>query len=104
MGEAGVYVELRCDRCGPVEVAACTVEVHRNRTEDFVLFAFTCPACEDVTVSGSRDDIERLLKAGARHRELRSTNAPPLTYDDLLDFHEWLAGDPPWPSDEPSRG
>jgi hypothetical protein len=88
---------LRCGRCGEVRVRARTVEVHANRREDFVVYAFTCPGCAELVVGGCRQAAARLVEAGARSLELRSTSAPPVTYDDLLDFHRWLASDAPWP-------
>ncbi len=89
---------LHCGDCGEVCVDLDTVEVHTNPQEDFAVFAFPCPGCRELVVSGCRRTIEALLRAGARRRELRSTSGPPLTYDDLLDLHEWLAQDLPWPS------
>ena len=94
-----MLVPLLCSTCGPVHVDPSVVEVHINRRDDFVLYAFTCPTCLDLVVGGSRDRIRELLDAGARRRDLRSAADPPLTYDDLLDFHLWLERDLPWPSD-----
>jgi hypothetical protein len=98
MGEAAARRRLHCRRCGEVTVRTCEVEVHANPREDFALYTFRCPGCRELVVGGCRETIDALLLEGARRLELRSTSAPPLTYDDLLDFHEWLARDLPWPT------
>ncbi len=90
---------LRCQQCGEVEVDLGGVEVHVNPREDVAVFAFACPGCLELIVSGCREAITSLLAAGARCYELRSTSAPPLTHDDLLDLHEWLELDEPWPQE-----
>lgn len=96
-------VRLRCQQCGEVEVGVAGVEVHVNPHEGIAVFTFPCPGCLELVVGGCRDTLTALLAAGARRYELRSTSAPPLTHDDLLDFHEWLERDEPWPQ-EPSTG
>jgi predicted RNA-binding Zn-ribbon protein involved in translation (DUF1610 family) len=88
-------VDLMCPACGPRRVDVVGVEVHVNRYEDFALYVFSCPTCAEVVVSGCRETIGLLIAAGATRRELRSTSLPPLTVDDLLDLHLWLASDPP---------
>jgi hypothetical protein len=94
---------LRCLQCGEVEVDVAGVEVHVNPREDVAVFTFACPGCLELVVSGCRETITSLLAAGARRYELRSTSAPPLTHDDLLELHQWLERDEPWPQ-EPSPG
>jgi hypothetical protein len=94
-------VDLVCPACGLMRVLVSDVEVHVNRSQDFALYAFTCPTCAELVVRGCRETIHGLLAAGAARRELRSTSLPPLTVDDLLDFHLWLASDPPLIPDEP---
>lgn len=88
-------MDLVCPACGPRRIDAADVEVHVNRCEDFALYAFSCPTCSELVVRGCRETIDLLLAAGAVRRELRSTSLPPLTLDDLLDLHFWLASDPP---------
>lgn len=93
MGEA---VMLECTGCGPMLVDMALVEVHRNHSTGFRLFAFVCPGCASLEVGACSERIGALLAAGARDLELRSTTAPTLTHDDLLDLHLWLATDPDW--------
>jgi predicted RNA-binding Zn-ribbon protein involved in translation (DUF1610 family) len=88
-------VDLMCPACGLMRVDVSDVEVHVNRSQDFSLYVFSCPICAEMVVRGCRETIHGLLAAGAVRRELRSTSLPPLTADDLLDFHLWLASDPP---------
>jgi predicted RNA-binding Zn-ribbon protein involved in translation (DUF1610 family) len=88
-------VGLVCPSCGPQLIGVADVEVHANPCDGFSLYAFTCPLCAELVVQGCRDTIDLLLAAGAVRRELRSTSSPPLTLDDLLDLHLWLASDPP---------
>ena len=94
---------LHCRECGEVEVDLAGVEVHVNPREDVAVFTFACPRCFQLVVSGCRETMGSLLAAGARRYELRSTSTPPLTHDDLLEFHQWLERDEPWPQ-EPSTG
>lgn len=93
---------LTCADCGEVEVAVACVEIHVNPREDVAVLTFPCPGCHELVVTGCRPTIERLLAAGARRYELRSTSMPPLTRDDLLDLHEWLERDEPWPAPPPA--
>jgi predicted RNA-binding Zn-ribbon protein involved in translation (DUF1610 family) len=95
MGE-GDGVVVGCSGCGPVAVDTCTAEVHANERTGFVLYVFVCPSCGSYEVGRCADTSRRLLAGGARSYELRSTDAPPLTVDDLIDLHEWLESDPVW--------
>lgn len=88
-------VDVVCSSCGPQRVDIAGVQVHENRRESFAIYAFPCPECAELVVRGCRATIDRLLAAGASWCELRSTDLPPLTVDDLLDLHRWLASDPP---------
>ena len=90
-------VRLRCADCGEVTVALASVEVHLNAREDVALFVFPCPGCRELAAGGCRRTLAALLAAGVRSYELRSTSAPALCPDDLLDLHEWLERDEPWP-------
>lgn len=80
-------MELECGDCGPQQVAATTVQVHRNPRTGFAIYAFTCPSCAELVAGGNPQTVQRLLAAGAHQYELRSPEAPPLCPDDVLDFH-----------------
>lgn len=87
------WVRLRCDRCGPV------VMVPRRLLLSFipgkVVLSFTC-LCGRRNVQDADEAIVRLLREVdvperaivLPTREPRC--GPPLTADDLLDFHEAL--------------
>lgn len=86
-----------CSRCGPVVVDPAMVEVHANPGIDLVLHAFLCPRCGSYEVGGCRETGAELVARGAVRYELRSTDDPPFTVDDVIDLHAWLATDPTWP-------
>ena len=63
-------------------------------------YTFVCPSCGDFIVKAADRKIVSMLLGvgvtwsdeGAKHPELFDLNAPPLTVDDLLDFHRELEG------------
>lgn len=98
--DPGTGTRLTCRQCGEVEIDVGGVEVHVNAREDVAVFTFACPGCLELVVGGCRETIAALLAGGARRYELRSTSAPPLSHDDLLELHEWLERDEPWPQQQ----
>lgn len=89
-------IHLRCGTCGDVPVNPAVVDVLVNASEDFALYVFTCPSCSEVTDGGEPQRLRQLLASGAQRLELRSAAAPPLTFDDLLEFHQVLESQPAW--------
>src|SRR5688572_13771066 len=90
-----MVIRLGCPRCGEVELSVRDVrlELHRARPES-TTYHFGCPACGTKVTKSATPRILLVLKA---HGVVADTpdappdpGAPPLTTDDLLDFHLWL--------------
>lgn len=94
-------VRATCDECGDIELMPDDVAVRVCLDDQHATYSFRCPSC-DVPVArplGSRL-VELLVASGATVSlwhlpdELSEPHVgDALTYDDLLDFHQTLAGD-----------
>lgn len=89
-----------CPRCGSVSLAADQIEL-RVVADDAQpdCYTFTCPLCRQHVRKPADTSVVRLLRAGGvtptpiEHpgsAETPPSNLPPLTHDDLLDFHQLL--------------
>ena len=89
-------IRTTCSSCGEVDLEPEGVKlIHGERAT----YRFICPVCGR-TVNKMTDDkiIALLLTAGvnwrdeapARHPDKPDPDAPPLTYDDAIDFHKEL--------------
>jgi hypothetical protein len=97
-------VEARCAWCGVIPLEADDLAVHAGHEgERGGLLEFSCPSCDRLNLRrlaahevellagvgiGPMDQAER--PAPLELLEIRS--GPPITWDDLLDFHQELAG------------
>ena len=94
-------IKATCPCCGEVSLTADGVLLRIGATKDVNRYGFTCPACGDFVEKPADERIVRLLLSGgvvpvpvhvpAEVLELRE--GPPITYDDVLDFHENLQHD-----------
>ncbi len=97
-------IRAACPRCGDVRLRPRDLTVRVCADDDQGSYAFSCPGCGTPVQRDATPRILALLvSAGVRtevwHRpaeiaERRS--GPPLTSDDLLDFHLLLRGDDWW--------
>lgn len=89
-----------CPRCGSVSLAADQIEL-RVAPEDAQpdCYTFTCPLCGQRIRKPADTSIIRLLRAGGvtptpievrDAAEMSPSGLPPLTHDDLLEFHQLL--------------
>jgi predicted RNA-binding Zn-ribbon protein involved in translation (DUF1610 family) len=95
-------VRAQCPDCGDVrlQIHDLTVRVC-DQDESPGAYRFRCPACtQTVTRPASAHIVDLLVSAGAPHErwawpaELSEPRVgPPLTADDLLDFHVLLEDD-----------
>lgn len=92
-------VRVACETCGSIEVTVEEITVRCCDDATEYAYRFRCPKCRLVAVTRISIDIAALLlRAGApieRWRlplELfeRPEHRSPITYDDLIDFHEAL--------------
>lgn len=100
---AGGMVEAECPRCGPVRVSARDIVVYVREDVWTASYLFRCPGCSRaVRKEASQEATEILVAWGARvdlwrapAEFLEPKDGPPLTLDDLIDFH-FLLEEPDW--------
>jgi hypothetical protein len=88
-------IRAQCPGCGDVRLTAADVTVRVCSDDDSGAYRFRCPSCDaPVAKPASAHIVELLVSSGVRLEmwrrpaELRETHdGPPLTADDLLDFH-----------------
>jgi hypothetical protein len=89
------WVQAGCLWCGTVEFGLHELRVH-VAGDDEGLLEFTCPVCGRLNVRAlGRAELASLTRAGAAPSEgpapfelLEEHSGPPITWDDLIDFHE----------------
>lgn len=94
-------IKATCPVCGEVSLTPDDLELWvfpDGSEEDF--YAFECPGCDDRVEKPADARIVRLLRTGGveprepdAHPEMPPTGLPPITRDELLDFHELLQRD-----------
>ncbi len=120
-------IRATCPRCGEVEMGAAAVllTVEAGRAEGS--YSFVCPVCEQtIEKRADRKVVMLLLSAGVEVQEVGQTaqktverprqatleealppdpqpEGPPLTVDDLIDFH-FLLEDDSWLEDLANAG
>ena len=93
-----VRFEARCAWCGPVRLGPAQLMVHAGAEVEGML-EFVCPSCGRLNLRGlERSDLTVLSGAGvdadalpAPFELLERRSGPPITWDDLIDFHEALS-------------
>lgn len=97
-------IRTTCTRCGRVELIADMIDLRIDTNDpDAAIYGFQCPHCDTTVVRRAGARVVRLLVASgvpARSYASRSPacsdpvivmrDLPPLTSDDLLDFHTQL--------------
>ena len=91
-------IRVTCGGCGDVELSATEMRVRRCVETGHATYVFTCPDCHMVEVRTAEDHVVEVLRsAGVACAEWQlpaelaeSRIGPPLTHDDLLDFHDLL--------------
>src|SRR5919108_2014940 len=103
----GPWVQARCAWCGDVEFALGELRIHASQETEGLL-EFVCPSCGRLNVRPlGHPELAALANAGARPSsgpapfELLEKHAgPPISWDDLIDFHQVLSrlnGRTSWP-------
>ncbi len=101
-----VTIKATCPACGEVSLGPDDIDLYVDRGDpDGSAYSFDCPHCRAHVRKPADDRVVRLLVSGGVHarRERRPRSpervadwvreAPALTPDDLLDFHELIALD-----------
>lgn len=87
-----------CPLCGDVQLTADDITIRVCADDERGSYVFRCPDCSGLVVKdASRRLVDLLVSSGVRMQvwrlpaELRDadrhSDAPPITSDDLLDFH-----------------
>lgn len=110
-------IRATCPHCGEVDLRPADIRLTVVRGEDVPVapesrYTFTCPSCTESIAKPADERIARLLTTGGVEVDVVPKDAspecavphpeepaagPPLTYDDLLDFHflleqsDWFA-------------
>lgn len=90
-----MLIRLACPRCGEVELGIRDVRLELQRAlPGGTTYHFGCPACGTKVIRAATPRILLVLKAHGVVADAPDAppdaQAPPLTLDDLLDFHLWL--------------
>ena len=88
-------IRASCPTCGDVELTTADVQVRVCSSTDEGAYLFGCPICRmTVTKPADQRIIDLLLASGVRLRRVAAArrareprNGPPISYDDLLEFH-----------------
>lgn len=101
-------IRTNCPRCGEVEMEASLVLLTVETASGEGTYSFVCPVCEDLVQKAADHKIVELLRtagvetavastasadAKAAHPSRAASQLPPLTLDDLIDFHFALQRD-----------
>jgi hypothetical protein len=94
-------IKATCPGCGEVDLTADDILLRMGTAHQNNTYGFSCPDCGEFVEKPADDRVIRLLLSGgvvpmlihvpAEALEIKS--GPPITYDDVLEFHELLAGD-----------
>lgn len=91
-------IKAHCPMCGEVDLTPHDVSLHADvAVGPDSYYAFSCPDCGLRIHKRADERIVRMLESAgvARTEETvaRRVEAPPFTYDDLLDLHRLLETD-----------
>jgi hypothetical protein len=95
-------IKATCPTCGEVGLTPEDIELRVDESGiDDSFYAFDCPACFENVRKPADERVVQLLLSGGVERLVKEAPAPapeprfpwpPLTHDDLLDFHYLLEG------------
>ena len=94
-------IRANCPSCGDVQLRAADLTVRVCSDDEQGSYCFQCPTCSQaVAKDASRRSVDLLVSSGVRMEvwrlpaELSEPHVgPPLSPDDLLDFHLMLSRD-----------
>lgn len=89
-------IRATCPKCGEVEMGAQAILLNVRESDGEGTYSFSCPVCDEtVEKPADRKVVMLLLSAGVdvsqtaallQEEEIKPLG-PPLTTDDLIDFH-----------------
>jgi hypothetical protein len=95
-------IRTNCPRCGEVEMRADVISLALEQDSGEGVYSFVCPVCEDVVEKPADRKIVTLLRSvGVEITEREAAEVepesrpegPPITIDDVIDFHFLLSQD-----------
>ncbi len=94
-------IKATCPGCGEVDLTSDDILLRIGAARAVNSYGFTCPTCGDYVEKPADERIVRLLLSGGvipvpvhvPAEVLEPHAGPPITYDDVLDFHEMLGRD-----------
>jgi hypothetical protein len=94
-------IRAECPQCGEVRLTTDDLTVRVCADDDSASYSFRCPCCEGpVTKPAGPHIVDVLVSSGVRRETwrrpaemLERKSGPPVTLDDLLDFHVLLQQD-----------
>lgn len=94
-------IKATCPHCGEVDLTADDIVLRIGAAPASNTYGFTCPVCTEYVEKTADERVIRLLLSGGvlpvpvhiPAEALEAHQGPPLTYDDLLTFHEILQSD-----------
>jgi hypothetical protein len=99
-------IRTNCPRCGEVEMRADVISLAVDPEAEEGVYSFVCPVCEDVVEKPADRKIVSLLRSvGVEITEQAEAQAslplefeerpegPPITIDDVIDFHFLMSQD-----------
>lgn len=91
-------IKASCPVCGDVELTPQQVRLVVNSVAERSFYAFTCTSCGDRVSKPAGAEVVRLLTLGGLVAELvevpdealEEHDGRPFSWDDVLDFSQWL--------------
>jgi endogenous inhibitor of DNA gyrase (YacG/DUF329 family) len=103
VGKEDVVTTIKacCPGCGEIDLVADDILLRIGASRTSNTYGFACPECGDFVEKKADDRVIRLLLSGGvmpvplhiPAEALEVHAGPPLTIDDLLDFHRQLDDD-----------
>ena len=94
-------IKANCPACGEVALTADDIVLRIGPVDETNSYGFSCPRCEQFVEKSADERVVRLLLSGgvrpcpvhvpAEVLEYRS--GPPISHDDILEFHQLLETD-----------
>jgi hypothetical protein len=94
-------IKATCPDCGEVDLTAQDILLRIGAVQDSNTYGFSCPNCTCFIEKPADERVVRLLLSGGvmpvlvhvPAEALETHSGPPINHDDLLEFHELIAGD-----------
>lgn len=94
-------IKATCPGCGEVSLTADDIHLRIGAAPSDNSYAFSCPECSSFVEKPASDRVVRLLLSGGVMPQVHDVPAealephsgPPITYDDIIDFHHMLEDD-----------